>query len=76
MAKVLNARELEYEKEMGKYDALDDSMQSILKEFEQMKSSVSLEEQRRHNWIESRNQKLVNLVKYSEIINVGKARLI
>ena len=75
MAKVLNARELEYEKEMGKYDALDDSMQSILKEFEQMKSSVSLEEQRRHNWIESRNQKLVNLVKYSEIINVGKARL-
>ena len=75
MAKVLQARELEYEKEKGKYDALDDSMQSILKEFEQMKSSVSLEEQRRHNWIESRNQKLVNLVKYSEIINVGKARL-
>lgn len=75
MAKVLHARELEYEKEKGKYDALDDSMQSILKEFEQMKSSVSLEEQRRHNWIESRNQRLINLVKYSEIINVGKARL-
>ena len=46
MATVLHARELEYEKEKGKYDALDDSMQSILKEFEQMKSSVSLGERR------------------------------
>lgn len=73
--KVLYAREQEYEKEKGKYDALNDSLQTILKEFEQMKSAVSLEEQRRHNWIESRNQKLINLVKYSEIINVGKARL-
>ena len=75
MAKVLQARELEYEKEKGKYDALSDSLQTVLKEFEQMKSAVSLEEQRRHNWIESRNQKLINIVKYSEIINVGKARL-
>lgn len=46
MATVLHARELEYEKEKGKYDALDGSMQSILKEFEQMKSSVSLGERR------------------------------
>ena len=75
MAKVLHARELEYEKEKGKYDALNDSMQSILKEFEQMKTAVSLEEQRRHNWIESRNQKLINLIRYSEIVNIGKARL-
>lgn len=73
--KVLYARKQGYEKEKGKYDALNDSLQTILKEFEQMKSAVSLEEQRRHNWIESRNQKLINLVKYSEIINVGKARL-
>lgn len=75
MAKVLHARDLEYEKEKGKYDALNDSMQSILKEFEQMKSAISLEEQRKHNWIESRNQKLINLIRYSETINVGKARL-
>ena len=75
LTKTLYARDQEYEKEKGKYDALNDSLQTILKEFEQMKSSVSLEEQRRHNWIESRNQKLINLVKYSEIINVGKARL-
>jgi len=75
LTKTLYAREQEYEKEMGKYDALNDSLQTILKEFEQMKSAVSLEEQRRHNWIESRNQKLINLIRYSEIINIGKARL-
>lgn len=74
-AKVLYAKELEYEKEKGKYDALNESMQTILKEFEQMKSAVSLEEQRRHNLIESRNQKLINLFRYSETINIGKARL-
>ena len=74
-AKVLYAREHEYEKEKGKYDALNESVQTILKEFEHMKSMVSLEEQRRHNWIESRNQKLINLFKYSETINVGKVRL-
>lgn len=73
--KTLYAREQEYEKEMGKYDALNSSMQSILKEFEQMKSAVSLEEQRRHNWIEARNQKLINLIKYSETINIGKGKL-
>lgn len=73
--KVLYAREYEYEKEKGKYDALNNSMQSILKEFEQMKSSVLLEEQRRNNWIEARNQKLINLIKYSETINIGKAKL-
>ena len=75
IVKVIYAREHEYEKEKGKYDALNDSMQSILKEFEQMKSAISLEEQRKHNWIESRNQKLINLIRYSETINVGKARL-
>ena len=75
IAKVLYARKHEYEKEKGKYDALNESMQSILKEFEQMKSAVSLEEQRRHNWIESRNQRLINLIQYSEILNIGKARL-
>ncbi len=74
-AKTLNAREQEYEKETGKYDALNDSLQTILKEFEQMKSTVSLEEQRRHNWIEARNQKLINLIKYSETINIGKGKL-
>ncbi|MBO5632709.1 MAG: hypothetical protein J5965_26955, partial [Aeriscardovia sp.] len=74
-AKVLYAREHEFEKEKGKYEALNDSLQTVLKEFEQMKSAVSLEEQRRHNWIESRNQKLINLIRYSEIINIGKARL-
>lgn len=36
---------------------------------------VSLEEQRRHNWIEARNQKLINLIKYSETINIGKSKL-
>lgn len=75
LVKTLYAREQEYEKEMGKYDALNDSMQSILKEFEQMKSVVSFEEQRRHNWIEARNQKLINLIKYSETINIGKGKL-
>lgn len=75
LAKVLYAREHEYEKEKGKYDALNESMQTILKEFEHMKSAISLEEQRRHNLIESRNQKLINLFRYSETINVGKARL-
>ena len=75
LTKTLYAREQEYEKEMGKYDALNDSLQTILKEFEQMKSAVSLEEQRRHNWIEARNQKLINLIKYSETINIGKAKL-
>lgn len=76
LVKTLYAREQEYEKEMGKYDALNNSMQSILKEFEQMKSAVSLEEQRRHNWIEARNQKLINLIKYSETINIGKSKLV
>lgn len=75
MAKVLHARELEYEKEKGKNDALHESVQTVLKEIEHMKSSVLLEEQRRHNWIEARNQKLINLIKYSETINTGKAKL-
>lgn len=75
MAKVLHAREIEYEKEKGKNDALHESVQTVLKEIELMKSSVLLEEQRRHNWIESRNQKLINLIKYSETINIGKAKL-
>lgn len=75
LVKTLYTREQEYEKEMGKYNALNDSMQSILKEFEQMKSVVSFEEQRRHNWIEARNQKLINLIKYSEAINIGKSKL-
>lgn len=75
LVKTLYTREQEYEKEMGKYDALNNSMQSILKEFEQMKSSVLLEEQRRHNWIEARNQKLINLIKYSETISIGKGKL-
>ena len=75
LVKTLYAREQEYEKEMGKYDALNSSMQSILNKFEQMKSAVSLEEQRRHNWIEARNQKLINLIKYSETINIGKSKL-
>lgn len=75
MAKVLHAREIEYEKEKGKNDALHESVQTVLKEIELMKSSVLLEEQRRHNWIEARNQKLINLIKYSETINIGKAKL-
>lgn len=75
LVKTLYARDHEYEKEMGKYEALNDSVQTILKEFEQMRSVVSLEEQRRHNLIESRNQRLINLIRYSEIINIGKARL-
>lgn len=75
LVKTLYAREQEYEKEMGKYAALNDSLQTILKEFEQMKSAVLLEEQRRNNWIEARNQKLINLIKYSETINIGKAKL-
>ena len=75
MAKVLHAREIEYEKEKGKNDALHESVQTVLKEIELMKSSVLLEEQRRHKWIESRNQRLINLIKYSETINIGKAKL-
>ena len=68
MAKVLHAREIEYEKEKGKNDALHESVQTVLKEIELMKSSVLLEEQRRHNWIEARNQKLINLIKYSDLL--------
>lgn len=73
--KTLHKRDQEYEKEKGKYEALQESLQTILRDLEHMKSGVALEEERRHKWIESRNQKLINLIKYSEIINLGKVRL-
>lgn len=73
--KTLHMRDQSYENKMGDYDALKESLDTILKEVEHMKSGVAFEEQRRHHWIESRNQKLINLIRYSQIINTGKAKL-
>lgn len=74
--KTLHKRDQEYEKEKGKYDAIQESVQTILSDVEHMKSGVALEEQRRHHWIESRNQKLINLIRYSEIIKQSKVKLL
>ena len=73
--KTLHMRDQSYQSKMGDYDALKESLDTILKDVEHMKSGVAYEEQRRHHWIESRNQKLINLIKCSQIINTGKARL-
>lgn len=73
--KTLHMRDQSYESKMGDYDALKESLDTILEDVEHMKSGVAFEEQRRHHWIESRNQKLINLIRYSQIINTGKARL-
>jgi cell division protein FtsB len=74
--KTLHKREQSYEKEKGRYDALQESVNTILSEVEHMKSGVAFEEQRRHHWIESRNQKLINLITYSEIIRLGSSKFI
>ena len=76
VVKIFYVRKNEYEKEMGKFEAIHESVQTVLLEVEHMKSAVSLEEKRRHDWIESRNLKLINLIRYSEIINIGKTRLL
>lgn len=73
--KTLHMRDQSYQSKMGDYDALKESLDTILKDVEHMKSGVAYEEQRRHHWIESRNQKLINLIRCSQIINTGKARL-
>ena len=57
--KTLHMRDQSYQSKMGDYDALKESLDTILKDVEHMKSGVAYEEQRRHHWIESRNQKLI-----------------
>ena len=76
LAEIINARKKEYEKEQGKYEALHESIDSVLAKMEHMKNAVSLEEQRNHDFIVLRNQKLVNLIRYSEEINLAKTRLL
>lgn len=75
-AEIINARKKEYEKEQGKYEALHESIDSVHAKMEHMKNAVSLEEQRNHDFIVLRNQKLVNLIRYSEEINLAKTRLL
>lgn len=75
-AEIINARKKEYEKEQGKYEALHESIDSVLAKMEHMKNAVLLEEQRNHDFIVLRNRKLVNLIRYSEEINLAKTRLL
>lgn len=70
------ARDIAFESELGRTEAIGKAIDNVLKELEKMKSSVSLEEQRRHEMIKDRNKRLINLVRYSEEIRLFKLRLI
>lgn len=69
------ARDKAFEAELGRTEAIGKAIDNVLKEVEIMKASVSLEEQRRHEIIEDRNKRLINLVRYSEEIRLLKIRL-
>ena len=72
MADVVTARAEALESEKGKLDATKDAVDSILKNLEQMKASVSFEEQRRHDFVIERNKKLMNILRYSEQVRLSK----
>lgn len=76
LADIAAARDEAFEAEKGKLEATKEAVDNILKEIEQMKASVSLEEQRRHDFIIERNQKLMNLLRYAEQVNISKQTLL
>lgn len=63
------------EAESGRTEAIGKAIDNVLKGLETMKAMVSFEEQRRHKIIVDRNRRLINLVRYSEEINLLKVRL-
>lgn len=76
LADIATAKNEAYEAEIGKYDATKEAVDNVLKELEQMKVSVSLEEQRKHEFINERNKKLMNILRYSEQVNLCKQILL
>ncbi len=72
LADLVIAKDEAFEKEKGKLDATKEAVDNVLKELEQMKASVSLEEQRKHEFINERNKKLMNILRYSEQVNLSK----
>lgn len=76
LADIAAARDEAFEKEKGKLDATKEAVDNVLKELEQMKASVSLEEQRKHEFINERNKKLMNILRYSEQVNLSKQILL
>lgn len=76
LADLVTAKDEAFEKEKGKLDATKEAVDSVLKELEQMKASVSLEEQRKHEFINERNKKLMNILRYSEQVNLSKQILL
>lgn len=71
LADIAAARDEAFEAEKGKLDATKEAVDIVLKELEQMKASVSLEEQRKHEFINERNKKLMNILRYSEQVNLS-----
>lgn len=76
LADIAAARDEAFEAEKGKLDATKEAVDNVLKELEQMKASVSLEEQRKHEFINERNKKLLNILRYSEQVNISKTVLL
>lgn len=76
LADLVTAKDEAFEKEKGKLDATKEAVDNVLKELEQMKASVSLEEQRKHEFIIERNKKLMNILRYSEQVNLSKQILL
>lgn len=76
LADIATARSEAFEAENGKLDATKAAIDNVLKELEQMKVSVSLEEQRKHEFINERNKKLMNILRYSEQVNLCKQILL
>ena len=72
LADMVTARDEAFENEKGKLEATKEAVDNVLKELEQMKASVSLEEQRKHEFINERNKKLMNILRYSEQVNLSK----
>lgn len=76
LADIAAARDEAFEAEKGKLEATKEAVDNVLKELEQMKASVSLEEQRKHEFINERNKKLMNILRYSEQVNLSKQILL
>lgn len=76
LADIAAAKDEAFEKEKGKIEATKEAVDNVLKELEKMKASVSLEEQRKHEFINERNKKLMNILRYSEQVNLSKQILL
>lgn len=63
-----DATKIEYESEKGKNLATKEDIEEITTKIEEVKSSISFEEQRRHNILEERKRSLLSVLYYVEKI--------